>query len=118
MKTRLPDKIRILPLHLARGEYGSELMRAVAREALDNGEAEVVHVHEHGGWWLQFAAGPTGAPLIVGTANDAAVLSLESRLLLEALNRRELVWLPERSRGDVTRRAGLNFCNATNREEI
>jgi hypothetical protein len=56
----------------------------------------VVTVHEHGGWWLQYMRDGT----IVGTANDAAVLSVKATAFRELVKRIELQYLPTIRRGE------------------
>ena len=90
---------RMLTIHLARGEYGNELMATVAGETLRADLADIVTVHEHGGWWLQYARDHDGQILIVGTANDAAVQSHPQQRLRDRLNAEIRAgtpeWLPE-----------------------
>jgi hypothetical protein len=63
---------RKLWIFLGPREWGNELMRQVAKEALATDlSLDAVEVHEHGGWYLTFLRGGT----IVGTANDQAQLS-------------------------------------------
>ena len=67
----------IIHVHLADNEWGNELMGQVADELLaihKDVENLVVHVYEHAGWFLQFAM-LDGEKIVVGTANDAAVMS-------------------------------------------
>jgi hypothetical protein len=66
-----------LDIHLAGDEWGNGLMTELAAEALAdpryaNYQPLVVTVHEHAGWWLEFAL-VDGWPTVVGTANDLAV---------------------------------------------
>jgi len=66
---------RMLWVYLGDREYGNQLMEQVATELLtENANLEnlVVHVNEHGGWWLEWARGPEGEPVLVGTANGLA----------------------------------------------
>jgi hypothetical protein len=62
---------RKLWIFLGANEWGNELMRQVAMEALATDlSLDAVEVHEHGGWYLTFLR--DGA--MVGTANDQAQL--------------------------------------------
>lgn len=62
-------KARVWIEHLARDEWGNEVMKKVAeaRFAADP-SIDVVTVHEHAGWSLSW----NRAGDVVGTANDAA----------------------------------------------
>ncbi len=63
---------RKLWIFLGPREWGNDLMRQVAMEALaTDPNLDAVEVHEHGGWYLTFLRAGT----IVGTANDQAQLS-------------------------------------------
>jgi hypothetical protein len=63
---------RKLWIFLGPREWGNELMRQVAMEALSTDpNLDAVEVHEHGGWYLTFMRDGT----VVGTANDQAQLS-------------------------------------------
>ncbi len=63
---------RKLWIFLGPREWGNDLMRRVAMEALAaDPSLDVVEVHEHGGWYLTFLRDGT----IVGTANDQAHLN-------------------------------------------
>ena len=69
--------IHKLYIHLGAKEYGNELMREVALEQLQKYPAEanlVVHVTEHGGWFLAWTL-IDGQMVVVDTANDGAILS-------------------------------------------
>lgn len=63
-------------IHLANDEWGSDLMRKVAEDYLasTSNPYAVVTVHEHAGWFLEFAK-LNGRTIVVGTANDMATMS-------------------------------------------
>jgi hypothetical protein len=63
---------RKLWIFLGAKEWGNDLMRQVAEEALTTDPSlDAVEVHEHGGWYLTSLRDGT----IVGTANDQAHLN-------------------------------------------
>src|SRR6516165_7755297 len=63
---------RKLWIFLGPREWGNDLMRQVAMEALATDPSlDAVEMHEHGGWYLTFLRDGT----IVGTANDQAQFS-------------------------------------------
>jgi hypothetical protein len=74
---------RKLWIFLGSREWGNELMRQVAMEALATDPSlDAVEVHEHGGWYLTFLRDGT----IVGTANDQAQLSDSAVQFLRSIN--------------------------------
>jgi hypothetical protein len=84
--------VRILDIHLGAREYGNELMREVAQGAFAADPAlDVVHVHEHGGWFLEYVRDG----FIIGTANDRATLSSHARDWFEAHRGLRREYLPE-----------------------
>lgn len=65
-------KARIWMEHLARHEWGNELMKDIAAERFNRDPSiDVVEVWEHGGWHLSW----NRDMLVVGTANDTAQLA-------------------------------------------
>jgi hypothetical protein len=73
---------RKLWIFLGPREWGNDLMRQVAMEALATDPSlDAVEVHEHGGWYLTFLRDGT----IVGTANDQAQLSDEATQFLSSM---------------------------------
>lgn len=81
-------KARIWMEHLARDEWGNELMREVAAERFRRDPSiDVVEVCEHGGWHLSYNRDLT----IVGTANDMAQLSTVAHRWAQAFDGAEIV---------------------------
>ncbi len=73
---------RKLWIFLGAKEWGNELMRQVAMEALATDPSlDAVEVHEHGGWYLTFLRDGT----IVGTANDQAQLNDKAIQFLDSI---------------------------------
>jgi hypothetical protein len=83
-----PQTLLVLEVFLGPDEWSSDcgpggapLMDDVAATALAGfspgpGDAAVVRVHEHGGWYLSYAE-VDGRVRVVGSANDAAIYSPE-----------------------------------------
>ena len=98
-------KIHRINVHLADDEFGNALMEQIARALIDANPDKnlLVTVYEHAGWFLQYVKHPRDLTrlLIVGTANDMAVLSLEAEQYIHRLRQAEaeqdldLVILPE-----------------------
>jgi hypothetical protein len=76
MQKQVVEVVYEVAVHLGDNEWGSDLMMRVAAGVMGSPayagkEPLVVTVHEHAGWWLQFAM-VDGHLTIVGTANDRA----------------------------------------------
>lgn len=92
-------KLYIQHVHLGAKEWGNELMLQIATEILDNETNKdkilVVHVYEHAGWWLQYAK-LDGEIIVVGTANDAAVMKGKPELFRQRyVTGADFEYLPE-----------------------
>ena len=78
---------RKLWIFLGPKEWGTDLMRQVAREAFDaDASLDVVEVNEHAGWHLTFLRDGT----VVGTANDQAHLDDKAEKFLNSIYGYEL----------------------------
>ena len=95
---------RILYIYLSDDEWGNETMHLVAAEAFNQcPDVTCIEVHEHGGWWLTFAAPRDGSKvypqdlLVVSTANDSAVMTDRAMAFWKA--HPSLEWAGEIRRG-------------------
>ncbi len=92
-------KLFLQTVHLAADEWNNEIMLEVATELLnkppqmEKDDIYVVEVYEHGGWWLQYAKIDSEI-IVVGTANDAAVMPHKAKHLQERARGAESVYLP------------------------
>jgi hypothetical protein len=80
-------------INLADHEWGNELMREVADAYFASHptlDPLVVEVHEHAGWFLQFARCGT----VVGTANDGCRFPERAKAIIGSLRNRHVHYLP------------------------
>lgn len=87
--------LEIQEVHLAADEWGNSLMREIAVELINQqyNDFYVVEVHEHGGWWLQFARF-NGEVMCVGSANDSAQFTHPIRKFHRMIRKMPTVQLP------------------------
>lgn len=88
---------------MADDEWGNELMRQIAAERFEKDHTlHVVEVHEHAGWYLSFNRDGE----IVGTANDAAVISEPTRRWIRSFDDFQIVGCSLRGQDDDLRYPG------------
>ncbi len=81
-------KARKWVVYCADNEWGNTVMEALARAKFaDDPSIDCITVHEHGGWFLSF----NRDMVCVGTANDMARLSPESRTWAKRFDGCEIV---------------------------
>lgn len=90
-------------ISLADNEWGNELMRNIAMDALmahDEPMQMVVEVHEHAGWYITYALDLEGV-VAIGSANDMAQPTYRARKVAERFKGATWVYLPSIRRETV-----------------
>lgn len=86
-------KARKWVIQLANDEWGSTLMRNVARERFESDHTlDCITVNEHGGWFLSF----NRDLVVIGTANDMAVLDTKAHIWARQFSGIEVVGIERR----------------------